>query len=126
MLDWVEKGIAPEKIIATKWNGPDPAMGVNFTRPLCVVSETRSIPKLVERTLAESGVSFAVSQAATLSRRKYQKGVLVRLPINHLDHGRISKSVFAKSKRVECQYWAVRPNLCPQDDTACGRFKKNK
>lgn len=38
MLDWLDKGIAPEKLISTKWNGDDPELGVNFTRPICVVS----------------------------------------------------------------------------------------
>ena len=33
---WVEKGIAPDKIIATKYvNDLDPAQGVKLTRPLC-------------------------------------------------------------------------------------------
>ncbi len=33
---WVEKGVAPEKIIATKYvNDLDPAQGVKMTRPLC-------------------------------------------------------------------------------------------
>lgn len=31
---WVEKGIAPKKIVATKYEG-DPATGVKMTRPLC-------------------------------------------------------------------------------------------
>ena len=32
---WVEKGIAPEKIIATKYNGDNPANGIAMQRPLC-------------------------------------------------------------------------------------------
>jgi feruloyl esterase len=33
---WVEKGIAPDKIIATKFvNDLDPGQGVKLTRPLC-------------------------------------------------------------------------------------------
>ena len=33
---WVEKGVAPDKIIATKLNDPaDPTKGVKMTRPLC-------------------------------------------------------------------------------------------
>lgn len=33
---WVEKGVAPDQIIATKLNDPaDPAKGVRMTRPLC-------------------------------------------------------------------------------------------
>jgi feruloyl esterase len=33
---WVEQGIAPTKVIATKYVNDDPAMGVKMTRPLCV------------------------------------------------------------------------------------------
>ena len=32
---WVENGIAPEKIIATKFIDDDPSQGVKLTRPLC-------------------------------------------------------------------------------------------
>jgi feruloyl esterase len=32
---WVEEGVAPTRIIATKFNGDDPAKGVAMTRPLC-------------------------------------------------------------------------------------------
>jgi feruloyl esterase len=33
---WVEQGVAPDRIIATKYkNGADPASGVRRTRPLC-------------------------------------------------------------------------------------------
>jgi hypothetical protein len=32
---WVEKGIAPNAIVATKYEGGDPAKGVKMTRPLC-------------------------------------------------------------------------------------------
>jgi feruloyl esterase len=38
---WVEQGIAPEEIIATKYNtGANPASGVARTRPLCAFPET--------------------------------------------------------------------------------------
>jgi len=33
--EWVEKGVAPERIVATKYNGPTPDQGVKMTRPLC-------------------------------------------------------------------------------------------
>lgn len=33
--EWVEKGIAPSEIVATKYVDDDPAKGVKFTRPLC-------------------------------------------------------------------------------------------
>lgn len=32
---WVEKGIAPSEILATKFEDDDPSKGVKFTRPLC-------------------------------------------------------------------------------------------
>lgn len=32
---WVEKGIAPSEIVATKFVDDDPSKGVKFTRPLC-------------------------------------------------------------------------------------------
>lgn len=32
---WVEQGVAPEQVIATKYRNDDPAQGVKFTRPLC-------------------------------------------------------------------------------------------
>lgn len=36
LIKWVTTGTAPEKIIATKYNGNDVAKGVQRTRPLCV------------------------------------------------------------------------------------------
>jgi len=33
---WVERGVAPEKIIATKYIDDKPEKGVSFTRPLCL------------------------------------------------------------------------------------------
>jgi hypothetical protein len=32
---WVEQGVAPDKIIATKYFDDDPKKGVAFQRPLC-------------------------------------------------------------------------------------------
>jgi feruloyl esterase len=32
---WVEKGVAPNAIVATKYESGDPAKGVKMTRPLC-------------------------------------------------------------------------------------------
>jgi feruloyl esterase len=32
---WVEKGVAPERIVATKYENDDPTQGVVMTRPLC-------------------------------------------------------------------------------------------
>ena len=36
LVQWVEFGIAPDQVIATKYNSDNPALGVAFTRPLCV------------------------------------------------------------------------------------------
>jgi len=35
LVDWVEGGQAPERIVATKYVNDDPSQGVKFTRPLC-------------------------------------------------------------------------------------------
>jgi hypothetical protein len=36
LVDWVEAGIPPDRITATKFINDNPASGVAFTRPLCV------------------------------------------------------------------------------------------
>lgn len=36
LVNWVEKGIAPDTILATKYVNDTPAQGVQMTRPLCV------------------------------------------------------------------------------------------
>ncbi|KAI0676493.1 feruloyl esterase-like protein [Trametes maxima] len=35
IVRWVEEGVAPETLVATKYNDDNPASGVAFTRPLC-------------------------------------------------------------------------------------------
>ena len=35
LQQWVEKGVAPEAVIAAKYEGDDQAKGVKMTRPLC-------------------------------------------------------------------------------------------
>jgi feruloyl esterase len=35
LVKWVEQGTAPEQIVATKFNGDNPANGIATTRPLC-------------------------------------------------------------------------------------------
>jgi len=35
LVEWVEKGVAPSAIVATKFVDDDPSKGVKFTRPLC-------------------------------------------------------------------------------------------
>lgn len=42
LVDWVEFGIAPEQIVATKFINDNPASGVAFTRPLCVFPKVAS------------------------------------------------------------------------------------
>lgn len=37
LIHWVEDGVAPNTIIATKFNNDSAADGVAFTRPLCKV-----------------------------------------------------------------------------------------
>jgi len=44
LISWVEHGIAPDRIIATKYINDNPATGVAFQRPLCV------FPKLAQWT----------------------------------------------------------------------------
>jgi feruloyl esterase len=36
VVDWVENDIAPDIIVATQYNGDEPSLGVNRTRPYCV------------------------------------------------------------------------------------------
>jgi hypothetical protein len=36
LINWVEFGIAPDQVIATKYVNDTPASGISFTRPLCV------------------------------------------------------------------------------------------
>lgn len=40
LVDWVEKGSAPSKIVASKFVDDDPSKGVKFTRPLCPYPQT--------------------------------------------------------------------------------------
>lgn len=35
MVEWVEEGEAPEKIVAAKYIDDDSSNGLNFTRPIC-------------------------------------------------------------------------------------------
>jgi len=37
---WVEEGVAPKQIVATKYLDDDPAKGVTMTRPLCSYPQT--------------------------------------------------------------------------------------
>jgi hypothetical protein len=39
LVQWVEQGTAPERIVATKFAGDNPANGVLMTRPLCAFPE---------------------------------------------------------------------------------------
>jgi feruloyl esterase len=35
LVRWVEQGVAPERVVATKYVGDDPSKGVQMTRPIC-------------------------------------------------------------------------------------------
>jgi feruloyl esterase len=39
LVQWVEGGVAPEKIVATKYVNNQPSQGVAQTRPLCAYPE---------------------------------------------------------------------------------------
>jgi Tannase and feruloyl esterase len=54
LVDWVEFGIAPEQIIATKFINDNPASGVAFTRPLCVFPKVASYKGTGNPTDAEN------------------------------------------------------------------------
>jgi feruloyl esterase len=42
LQQWVEKGIAPERLVATKYVQDVPELGVQMTRPICVYPQ---VPK---------------------------------------------------------------------------------
>ncbi|KAK0613580.1 feruloyl esterase B [Immersiella caudata] len=55
LLDWVEKGVAVESIIATTWNNPlSPASGVLRQRPLCPYPKKQQLEKGGEEKDAKS------------------------------------------------------------------------
>ena len=49
LQQWVEKGVAPTRITATKYVNDDRAKGIAMTRPLCVPA-VREVPKAQENT----------------------------------------------------------------------------
>lgn len=55
---WVEKGVAPDKIIGTKFVNDNPANGIAFTRPLCPYPQSA---RLVGRNVNDAA-SFACVQ----------------------------------------------------------------
>ena len=59
LVRWVEKGQAPEKIIATRYNDDDPAKGVAAQRPWCVYPATARFSGSGKHTDA---ASFACSK----------------------------------------------------------------
>ena len=53
---WVEKGVAPDKIIATKYVEDDPQKGVQMTRPLCPYPQAT---QLKDKTRSNEHSAFA-------------------------------------------------------------------
>jgi feruloyl esterase len=53
LQQWVEHGVAPEQIIATKYVNDNPASGVAMTRPLC------KFPKAAHYTGSGAGTDAA-------------------------------------------------------------------
>ena len=51
---WVDQGIPPTRIIATKYNGDTPSQGVAFTRPLCPYPGTAAYKGSGDQTNAAS------------------------------------------------------------------------
>jgi feruloyl esterase len=51
---WVEKGAAPDRILAAKFVTDDPAKGVAYTRPLCAFPKVAAWTGVGDKTKAES------------------------------------------------------------------------
>ena len=51
---WVEEGIAPNKIIATKYIDNKPEKGVEFSRPLCPYPQVRTYNGTGDKTAASN------------------------------------------------------------------------
>jgi len=67
MLKWVEQGVAPEKIIATKFIGDDPTKPVLRTRPLC---EYPMVAKYKGSDSTDDAANFSCAQPWEFSRNK--------------------------------------------------------
>lgn len=52
LQQWVEQGVAPARIVATKFVGDDPAKGAAMTRPLCVFPQIAKYQGSGDRTSA--------------------------------------------------------------------------
>ena len=61
LVQWVEQGIAPSQIVATKYVNDNPAQGIQMTRPLCVYPQ--------EARYAGSGDPNAASSFACANDR---------------------------------------------------------
>lgn len=62
LVEWVEKGIAPSEIVATKFVDDDPSKGVKFTRPLCPYPQTAKFKGTGDPNDASSFACAAPSQ----------------------------------------------------------------
>jgi feruloyl esterase len=56
LTQWVEKGVAPNSVIATKYNSDNPQLGIQMQRPLCVYPQ---IPVYRGSGDTNSAASFA-------------------------------------------------------------------
>lgn len=65
LIHWVEDGVAPTTIIATKFNNDIAADGVAFTRPLCMVRSDVTLKVTEVRVLTR----FAASDEGAVPRR---------------------------------------------------------
>lgn len=54
-MHWVEDGVAPTQITATKFNNDTLSEGVAFTRPLCKVRPPRSYSRYTQHGLTRRG-----------------------------------------------------------------------
>jgi len=60
--EWVEKGIPPSAIVATKFVDDDPSKGVKFTRPLCPYPQVAKLKGAGDPNDADNFVCAAPSQ----------------------------------------------------------------
>ncbi len=75
---WVDQGIPPAQIIATKYNNDIPSDGVAFSRPLC------TYPKIA--TYGGSGPTTSASSFACVNAEKEDNGPPI-LGINSTPNG---------------------------------------
>lgn len=62
LVEWVEKGIAPSEVVATKFVDDDPSKGVKFTRPLCPYPQAAKFKGTGDRNDAANFVCTSPNQ----------------------------------------------------------------